>query len=139
MTALPAWVADYVGLPFKEKGRDRSGVDCWGLVRLVLAERFGIEVPSYVEEYGSTKERETIGAVIAREVQPPWVEVLPGQERPGDVVLMRRGRHPIHVGLVVAPGRMLHVEEGIEACVEDYRGLAWSRRVVGIWRWSARC
>ena len=42
MTELPAWVADYVGLPWEPYGRTRAGVDCWGLVRLVYEERLGI-------------------------------------------------------------------------------------------------
>ena len=33
---------DYVGLPWRIGGRDRRGLDCFGLVRLVLAEQAGI-------------------------------------------------------------------------------------------------
>jgi cell wall-associated NlpC family hydrolase len=28
---IPAWAADYVGIPFREHGRSRDGADCWGL------------------------------------------------------------------------------------------------------------
>jgi len=34
------WASTYVGIPYRFAGRDRAGCDCWGLVRLVLAERF---------------------------------------------------------------------------------------------------
>ena len=47
MFGLPAWTADYVGLPFKEGGRDRQGLDCYGLLRLVINERFAGTVPEY--------------------------------------------------------------------------------------------
>ena len=33
MMELPAWVSAYVGLPFKEGGRHRDGLDFYGLLR----------------------------------------------------------------------------------------------------------
>lgn len=39
------WAAQYIGLPYKIGGNDRAGIDCWGLVRLVLAEQRGIIMP----------------------------------------------------------------------------------------------
>ncbi len=35
---VPIWAGRYIGLPFAEHGRDRGGIDCWGLVRLTLLE-----------------------------------------------------------------------------------------------------
>jgi len=58
---VPAWIADYVGLPFKAHGRERNGVDCWGLVRLVLAERFRLALPSYAGGYAGVEDAEDIG------------------------------------------------------------------------------
>ena len=42
MMELPDWVSAYVGLPFKEGGRHRDGLDCYGLLRLVINERFAV-------------------------------------------------------------------------------------------------
>lgn len=44
------WADGYVGLPFKKMGRDRSGLDCWGLVRLILDEQAGVLLPAYSED-----------------------------------------------------------------------------------------
>jgi cell wall-associated NlpC family hydrolase len=122
---------EYIGIPFRERGRDREGCDCWGLVRLVLAERFGVLLPSF-DGYGSVRDRERIRALIEDDL-PAWTEVG-GRERAGDVVLLRVGGRPLHVGLVISPGTMLHIEAGIDACLERYDRLPWCRRVLGVYR-----
>jgi cell wall-associated NlpC family hydrolase len=132
---IPAWAADYIGLPFREHGRDHSGADCWGLVVLVAAERFGARLPSYVAGYASTRDADDIGRLVRGQMDL-WHEVARGQERPGDVVLMRLMNQPMHVGVVVASGWMLHIEQGIDACLERYDGAKWNRRLIGIYRYQ---
>ena len=135
--SLPAWVSDYVGIPFHPFGRDRKGCDCWGLVRLVLAERFGLDVPSYDGRYAGAGRQDVaeLGRLIDLERRLLDVAAVPaGAERAGDIVLLRVLGQPCHVGVVVAAGHMLHVEAGIDAMVERYRGVAWERRVLGFWR-----
>jgi len=132
---LPDWVNAYVGLPFRAHGRDRDGVDCWGLVRLVLADQFGRRLPSYADGYSSVEDAKDIGRLIRGEMGP-WHPVAPGAERPGDVVLMRLMNQPMHVGVVVAAGWMLHIEDGIDACLEPYDGAKWRRRALGLYRYD---
>ena len=130
---IPSWVETYIGLPFKEHGRKRDGVDCWGLVRLVLAAQFDIDLPAYMAGYASTEDAADIARLIRGEMGP-WAETL--EARPGDAVLMRLRAQPCHVGVIVAPGWMLHVEDGIDSCLDRYNGARWSRRVVGLFRYQ---
>ncbi len=68
------WSTAYIGLPYRDHGRDRSGVDCWGLAVLVYRDVLGIELPSYAEGYVSTNERAEIADLIAERQQVgPWV------------------------------------------------------------------
>lgn len=133
---LPEWVNDYVGMPFKLGGRDREGgVDCFGLCLLVWREVFGLNVPSYGGvAWGETNTAE-VGAFIAGEVRAGWEPVPDGEEQPGNVVVMRMRGHPIHVGVVVAPGWMLHCHELADAAVENYRSLQWAKRIIGFYRY----
>ena len=39
---------EYIGIPYKLGGRDREGLDCYGLVAMVFREHFDIQVPDWV-------------------------------------------------------------------------------------------
>jgi len=132
---VPIWAGHYIGLPFREHGRDRSGLDCWGLVRLVLAEQFNIALPSYAEEYSRTTEAAKIGALITRETQN-WKIVPAGQEACGDAIVLRVRGRPMHVGLVLGDRLMLHVEKGVDSVIERYAGPQWADRVAGFYRYK---
>lgn len=132
---VPFWAGHYIGLPFRDHGRDRSGVDCWGLVRLVMSEQFGIALPSFSAEYRHTAEKSSIAPLIEREI-PKFEGVGAGEERLGDIVVLRLRGAPMHVGLVLGDGQMLHAEEGIDSGIDRYRGPRWQNRIFGFYRYE---
>jgi lipoprotein Spr len=137
---FPQWVSAYVGLPFKERGRDHNGVDCWGLVALILRDVFGLDVPSYADEYVSTTDCKILSDLIKREADS-WWPIAFTDAREGDVVILRVASantrekiYATHVGVVIKPGWMIHIERGIDAVLEQYTRPRWGNRVVGIYR-----
>jgi cell wall-associated NlpC family hydrolase len=124
----------FVGVPWVDKGRDVTGADCWGLLRLVIRELRGVELPSYSDRYVTAVDRRALDALIGGEMTP-WQEIPAGDERALDAVLMREGRFLRHVGLVVEPGRLLHVSQGSTSVIERYRGGLLKMRVVGFFRY----
>lgn len=90
---------DHLGLPYLWGGTSGRGLDCSGLVHLVL------------RTYGVTVPRD------ACDQQDALTPVPPGSARPGDVYFFARpGRRAHHVGWVSTSG-MLHATEG--SAVED--------------------
>lgn len=170
----PAWADEYVGIPWKNGGRARvapegapslngaraacDGLDCWGLVRLIAAERFGAQLPAYDEttwrECEKRDDQLAANAELAAFMngervkgwEPMWEAAAApsneplggGRVAPGDVVLIRNLGAPIHVGVVVAPGHMLHIEEGIDAMCVEYDDAKTERRVIGFYRFIGR-
>lgn len=132
---IPFWVSDYIGLPFETHGRSRKGCDCWGLVRLVLEERFGQRLPCYGDMYDSTKAAAQIGRIVDLEKRF-WQEIPAGKEKLGDVIVLRARGQPMHVGLVIGGGKMLHVVEGADSVFEPYDGFKWKNRVTGFYRYD---
>ncbi len=46
-----AWTQKYVGIPFLSGGRNEGGVDCYGLVRLILNNEYGYNLPLLSNTY----------------------------------------------------------------------------------------
>jgi cell wall-associated NlpC family hydrolase len=123
---------EYIGIPFKSKGRDRNGIDCWGLVRLIYRERLNIELPSYIDEYGHACSDDVIKVVAAHEKE--WAKV--GKERTWDLVLLRIKGMPRHIGIVIGRKVMIHIWSGIDSCTERYDSLLWRNRILGFYRYG---
>ena len=126
------WAARYVGLPFVDGGRSINGSDCWGLVRLVLKEQCGIDVPSYGEI--AAKELMRVARQMARDSDGDCWRLVHAPDT-FDVVLMTapkvRGRVPAHVGVMVDPARVLHIEEATDSVIVPLTHPAIRNRVLG--------
>lgn len=133
---LPQWIGRYIDVPFKTHGRDKDGCDCWGLVRLVFKEQFDIDLPDHAEGYetATSLSSDDIGAVIAAESAARWRLIGKAQARVGDVIVLRTKGHPLHVGMIVGGGMMLHVIRGANSVVECYDGIRWKSRIYGFYR-----
>lgn len=128
-------IQKYVGIPFEDGGRDFSGVDCWGLVRLVWHEERGVLMPDMGDEYSSAFERGDVCGLFGKYTAQDWNEdVTDRPRRELDVLVFTIGGLEIHAGLWVADGEMLHVMDGMETCVERYDTFKWKRRLSRILR-----
>lgn len=133
----PAWAAQYFGIPFVDLGRDRSGCDCWGLFRLVMKEQAGIDLPSH-DEYEGTSDKEdgpVIEALIKQGLaSDEWIRIERGQERAFDGLLYQVAGYPMHVGLILCPGRALHAVEGTGVAQLKYDLPSYRHVVIAFYR-----
>lgn len=128
-------ISRYIGIPFKDGGRDFSGLDCWGLVRLAWKEEEGVLMPDMGDEYSSAFERGDVCGLFGKYTAQDWNEdVTKEPRRPLDVLVFSFGMLELHAGLWVAPGEMLHVMQGMETCVERYDTFKWKRRLSRVLR-----
>ena len=130
-----SWTDAYVGLPFLPDGRDRSGLDCWGLVCLVYRELLDIELPSYDGVY--VAQTRAMLRIVAEQIKLGQVQwELVDFPQPFDIALFRIGNLNCHIGIVIDRRHMLHIISGIDSCIEAYAGLIWRDRLQGFYRWT---
>nr|WP_256515442.1 NlpC/P60 family protein [Alsobacter ponti] len=124
----------WIGTPYRHAASLRGvGCDCLGLARGVWRALHGAEPeppPPYAPDWAEAGGTEALRDALAR-----WLATLPPDAaEPGDVLLFRfrAGAPAKHLGVMSAPGRMIHAQEG--ASVAETPFGVWRRRLVGVFR-----
>ena len=102
--SIPKWVRKYIGIPFVERGRCREGADCWGLVRMVYIDQFGVTVPSFSDDYMDIKrDRNDIQSSIQKNSAKLFSEISEDivSVKDGVVVLLHERGLPLHVAFYI--------------------------------------
>lgn len=130
----PAWLSDFIGVPYREGGYDLTGWACWGPVYEAYRRR-GILLPTYSEQAACTAaDQEEIRALMARDVVR-WQPIALGEARLWDVLIFRVAGH-WHCGLVIEPPWFLHCLIKSKTTRERWDTRAWSGLLQGIYRWN---
>jgi cell wall-associated NlpC family hydrolase len=125
----------YIRIPFKEHGRGPHGADCWGLACIIFREELGIELPLMDDDYEHTKDKKISDLIKSGSVF--WDAIPAGQEKAFDVAVFRMLGRPMHIGVVVKPGRMIHCERGSGVYLTDYNKEGqWDKRLEGFYRYA---
>lgn len=133
MIPVPEWVGAWIGRPFRDKGRGPDAFDCWGLVRAVLRDQFGIALPDYADAYTESHDHASVAEAVESGLRDGWQIVR--QPKCGDLIVIRVAGRPWHCGLMVTPERFLHVPDKGTSCIERLDSVIWTRRIEGIYRY----
>ncbi len=131
--AAASWAKAYVGLPYRAHGRDMAGVDCWGLVRLVMAREFGVDLPDMAAAYPDPDDRAALHAMIRAKLQDRE-EFAACDVQAGDVLFFKQEGHVSHCGVAIGPDLMLHARDGRDVVVDSFTVGVWARRLHAVHR-----
>lgn len=125
-------VSKFLSIPFKEKGRDYTGCDCWGISYLIYRDVRGIELPLYLDGYHNSSDAEEIGKIVRNE-KSLWDRVSP--PAPFDLVNIRMLGEPMHIGVCIGMGKFIHCSSKIGVTKESLNSFKWESRILGYYRY----
>ena len=114
-----------LGIPFRLHGRDKSGLDCVGLVALVAGQKDGIPTGYSL--------RNGLGQRWISELDALGKRRPEGACSPGDILLMDAGPAQYHLGLWTGDG-LIHADARLRRVVELPGSPPWP--VLGAWYFS---
>jgi hypothetical protein len=124
----------YIGLPYATNGRDESGIDCWGLVRLFYKQEYAIELPSYTEEYSGAYDTRILE--MMDQYKNNWSQVQTPET--GSVIVFNILGEPFHVGIYIGEDKFIHARDGMDSVVESVNSPKWSKRIEGYYKYSTQ-
>jgi cell wall-associated NlpC family hydrolase len=129
-------ISKFIGIPFVNGGRDYSGCDCWGLVKLIYKELANIDLPEYHISCHDTAKISTAVNMSRRD----WVK-LAAPEVPCLVVMYLDRENPImpsHVGVYVGNGEFIHTIEKQNSRIEKTSHLFYKNIIEGYYAYRLR-
>ena len=128
------WVQEYIGIPFQSGGRDRRGLDCYGLIRLVLMEQYGCQLPLLDGKYDNALNLYDTSPLFFQQL-PILTEKIAGpQERA--LALLEMHQLPCHLGLFCGGESIIHSRAGVGVVAERLDSRRLPGKIVGWYRVS---
>lgn len=128
----------YINVPFKHRGRDWDGCDCYGLIRLIFKEELEISLPDFLEisyncdlnEEDETHLEDHWEAGLDR---GEWRKIDPPYKRFDGLLFYANSRRVIadHMGLVIGDGKFIHTSAKYKMSMVGKLEGIWESKIYG--------
>lgn len=114
---------NFLGIPYRLGGSDRSGMDCSGLVVRLYRDVYGIKLPHKTHQLYRKGHAVSLRAL----------EV-------GDLIFFRetKGTNPSHVGVYLGDGQFIHASNTRGVILSGLKDAYYKKRIVGVRRISGK-
>lgn len=132
------WCKEYVGIPFVSGGRTHAGCDCYGLVRLILTEQYGYDLPLLSGDYSNA-----LSIAETKRLFTDNVPILCGAKidspKEGAVALVKVRGRLCHVALYAGDGYIIHARHKVGVICERTDSPALAGCIEGWYHVSESC
>ena len=123
---------EYLGIPYKDHGRTKEGLDCWGLCVMMAKEKYGYVLPDLNHDYTSAVDSKSVSTLVEYSKLDGWEKVT--KYAAGDIVVFNLAGFPCHVGTYIGRGRFIHILNGSHVTIETLDSIVWNKRLNGVYR-----
>lgn len=126
---------DYTGIPFKDKGRDFNGCDCYGLLMLYYKNELGIEIS---DTNITADQPRRIFASYLKEVSEHWIEIDKPEKHCG-IAMCLNENHPklvTHFAVMIDEKRVLHTINKCDSMIMPLDDIRIKPFIKGFYRWQ---
>ena len=126
----------YIDIPFKLKGRDFNGVDCYGLIYLIFKEERGIILSDFTEVDYSCGWTKFGKNHILENISKEWKLIRNEEFKPFDCHGFRDNTGLLaHIGVNIGGGKFLHSLENFPVVISNLD--VWNRKLAFSMRYLA--
>jgi len=130
----------YIGIPYKNLGRDFDGIDCYGLVYLIFKNERGIVLPDYTElKYDKKWYKNSCESHITDNISTcatdrgMFVKATKPYREYDCIIFYSGSRIANHIGLYIGNDKFIHCLE--ERTSEIDRVSMWNKYIYGHMRY----
>ena len=124
----------YVGIPFTNLGRIKTGADCWGLARIVLKEQYGIILPELLSYLDALNPQQVAEVINFNTPLISGEELLTPEA--GCIVVMSKAGLGSHVGVYIGNNKIIHTTRQTGAIIEKLNSNRLKTKIEGFYRVS---
>ncbi len=115
-TRLLSQYVTWEGVPYRNGGQSRRGIDCSAFVQITYQQKFGLKLPR------TTEQQANLGGLITN-----------SGLRPGDLIFFKTGWNNRHIGIYLEKYRFIHVSTTAGVTISKMTDPYWYERY-----WQAR-
>lgn len=129
-----SWTKKYVGIPFVSGGRDFTGCDCYGLIRLILQNEYRYDLPKLNGDYTNALNSQETKKLFIENIPIICADKIEMPEEKAVCLIKTTGGLLTHVGLFAGDGFIIHARNKTGTVCERIASPTLTGRLEGWYR-----